>query len=122
MSVGPALGSLLYDFGGFSLPFLCIGASTGVVAILSIIFIPSLEDANKDLAVTGNAALKTTGTDEETQKNLAATGNAALKTTVTDEETQKDLAAIRNAALKTTVTDEETQKEKTFEVRFSTLL
>ncbi|XP_063716213.1 MFS-type transporter SLC18B1-like isoform X3 [Symsagittifera roscoffensis] len=58
-ALGPALGSLLYELGGFALPFLFIGISMGIVAVFSIISLQSIRDATTDPVEGGEQSLET---------------------------------------------------------------
>ena len=41
-ALGPAIGGVLYDFGGFKLPFIAVGLFGLVIAIFLIFLLPGL--------------------------------------------------------------------------------
>ncbi|XP_065203815.1 MFS-type transporter SLC18B1-like [Planococcus citri] len=42
--VGPTIGGLLYNVGGFPLPFSCVGILTAMVAVSLLIFVPNITE------------------------------------------------------------------------------
>ena len=50
MLLGPAVGSALYDAGGFKLPFLSVGSVALAIAILLLFIIPNVRPDVRDKA------------------------------------------------------------------------
>ena len=46
--LGPALGSALYNLGGFSLPFFSVGSGALLVAILLLVVVPNVTTDSKE--------------------------------------------------------------------------
>ena len=47
-ALGPSIGGMLYDSGGFSLPFICVGAMLGIFATLMCFTVPKDAVTNKE--------------------------------------------------------------------------
>lgn len=46
MSIGPAIGGILYSLGGFSVPFYTLGIAMVVIAFINMLLIPNVEDCD----------------------------------------------------------------------------
>ena len=55
MLLGPAVGSALYDAGGFKLPFLSVGSVALAIAILLLFIIPNVRPDVRDKADGGKS-------------------------------------------------------------------
>ena len=60
-SIGPAIGSFLYDVGGFPLPFFSTGVLAFVIAIMLIFSIPDVQNENYQTVETSGKMLTVRG-------------------------------------------------------------
>ena len=59
--IGPAIGSFLYDVGGFPLPFFSTGVLAFVIAIMLIFSIPDVQNDNYQTVETSGKTLTMRG-------------------------------------------------------------
>ena len=66
--VGPALGALLYDAGGFIVPFVVVGSIGIVVATALLVFIPNVKSGDNEKQVKVDKLDKLTKEEMEYQQ------------------------------------------------------
>ena len=66
--VGPPIGSVLYEYGGFTAPFYVIGSLTAVVAVVLILLVPKMKDGQESQDNNGDGKKRQSSSGGGTMK------------------------------------------------------